>query len=272
MAGLNHRPLGRTGLVVAELGLGAMDTPHSPEAVQTVTTALDLGIDFIDTAREYEGSEHLLGEVIRQRGGKDFVVASKTFSHSISGSQYDIDRSLKVLGVDRIDLYQLHDISTSQSWDEVMREDGALAGLKTAQYRGLIGHIGISSHNLDILEMAITCSEFETVMLEYSAFFPASGPLIELAAHHDVGVIVMRPLGGSGRTSTMRGNLAAGYPGPLTPANLLRYVLSNPGVSVAIPGARHPSRVAENAATASNYTPLTAAERRELEDAAAALY
>lgn len=272
MAGLNRRTLGRTGLMVSELGLGAMDTPHSPEAVQTVATALDLGIDLIDTAREYEGSEHLLGEVIRLRGGKDFMVASKTFSHSLSGSQYDIDRSLKVLGVERIDLYQLHDISTPQSWDEVMRDDGALAGLKTAQYRGLIGHIGISSHDLDILEMAIICGEFETVMLEYSAFFPQTARLITLAAHHEVGVIVMRPLGGSGRTSTMRGNLAAGYTGPLTPANLLRYVLSNPGVSVAIPGARYPSRVVENVATVSSYTPMTHAERRELEEAASRLY
>lgn len=272
MAGLNHRTLGRTGLVVAELGLGAMDTPHSPEAVQTVATALDLGIDFVDTAREYEGSEHLLGEVIRRRGAKDFVVASKTFSRSSSGSQYDIDRSLKVLGLERIELYQLHDISTPQSWEEAMRDDGALAGLKTAQYRGLIGHIGISSHDLDIVEMAITCGEFETVMLEYSAFFPQTARLITLAARHDVGVIVMRPLGGSGRTSTMRGDIEAGYAGPLTPANLLRYVLSNPDVSVAIPGARYPSRVVENAAAASSYTPMTGAERRELEEAAASLY
>ena len=272
MAGLNHRRLGRTGLAVAELGFGAMDTPHSPEAVPTVTTALDLGIDFIDTARDYEGSEHLLGEVIRRRGKKDFVVASKTFSHSLSGSQYDVDRSLRVLRVERIDLYQLHDISTPQSWDEVMRDDGALAGLKTAQYRGLIGHIGISSHDLDILALAITCGEFETVMLEYSAFYTETAPLIDLAAIRDVGVIVMRPLGGSGRTSTMRGNIAGGYAGPLTPANLLRYVLSNPGVSVAIPGARYPSRVVENVATASSYGPMASAERRELEEAAARLY
>lgn len=272
MAGLRKRRLGRTGLAVSELGLGAMDTPHSPEAIDTVMTALDLGIDFIDTARDYEGSEHLLGEVIRRRGEKDFVLGSKTFRHSANGSQYEIDRSLRVLGVERIDLYQLHDISTPAAWDEVMGEDGALEGLKTARYRGLIGHIGISSHHLDIAERAITCGEFDTVMIEYSAFFPQSAPLIGLAAERDVGVIVMRPLGGSGRTSTMRGRLAAGYSGPLTPANLLRYVLSHPGVSVAIPGARYPSRIVENVATASSYEPMTLAERRKLEQAAAELY
>jgi predicted aldo/keto reductase-like oxidoreductase len=85
-------------------------------------------------------------------------------------------------------------------------------------------------------------------------------------------VIVMRPVGGSGRTSVMRGRVAEGYDGPLTPANLLRYVWSHPGVSVAIPGARHPSRVIENVATATSYEPMTKSEQREIEAEAAALY
>ena len=269
---LRRRPLGSTGLTVAELGLGAMDTPHSPEAVETVTTALDLGIDFIDTARGYEGSEFLLGRVIQERGGKNFIVASKTFSHSINGSQWEVDRSLNVLGVPRIDLYQLHDISTAKAWDEAMGENGALEGLKTAQYRGLIDHIGISTHDLEIARRAIESGEFATIMLEYSAFYPESAPLIELAAGCGIGVIVMRPVGGSGRTSAMRGRIANGYDGPLRPANLLRYVLSNPAVSVAIPGARYPARIIENVATASNYEPMSAAERAQLEAEAREFY
>jgi aryl-alcohol dehydrogenase-like predicted oxidoreductase len=271
MPSLARRRLGWTGLHVSELGLGAMDTPHSPEAVETVLAALDAGIDFIDTARDYEGSEHLLGEVIRRRG-KDFILGSKTFSHTASGAQYDVDRSLRVLGIEAVDLYQLHDISTAAAWDDVMAPGGALEGLQAARHRGLVGHIGISSHNLEILERAITSGEFATVMLEYSAFFPVTAPLIGLAARHDVGVIVMRPLGGSGRTSTIRGMVAAGVAGPLTPENLLRYVLSNPGVSVAIPGARYPSRIAANAANATGYAPMTVDERRILEEAAARLY
>jgi len=272
VSALAKRRLGRTGLVVAGLGLGAMDTPHSPEAVETVTAALDLGIGFIDTAREYEGSEHLLGRVIRERGNRDFHVASKTFSHTSSGAQWDVDRSLRVLGLEQISLYQLHDVSTPAAWERVMAPDGALAGLQAARYRRLIGHIGLSCHDLEIAALAITSGEFATVMLEYSAFFPASAPLLGLAAAHDVGVIAMRPLGGSGRASVIRGMAADGSAGPLTPANLLRYVLSNPAVSVAIPGARYPSRIAENVATASTATPMTVDEQRILEEAAARLY
>ncbi len=258
--------------MVAELGLGAMDTPQLPEGPETLSSALDLGINFVDTAREYAGSEYLIGHAIRARGAEDFHVATKTFSHTLDGSQRDVDRSLSILGVERIDLYQLHDISTMDAWDEVMREDGALAGLKIAQCRGLIDHIGISSHGADVLQAAIISGEFDAVMLEYSAFFTETAPLIDLANEHDVGVIVMRPLGGSGRTSVMRGRIAEGYAGPLTPANLLRYVLSNPGVSVPIPGARYPSRIHENVETASAYQPMDAAERRALEDEAQRLY
>ena len=123
-----------------------------------------------------------------------------------------------------------------------------------------------------MLRLAIESDEFATVMLEYSAFFTETAPLIELAREHDVGVIVMRPLGGSGRTSVMRGRIAEGYDGPLTPANLLRHVFSQPGVSVAIPGARFPSRIEENVATATAYEPMAAAEQRALEAEAQRLY
>ena len=258
--------------MVPELGLGAMDTPTSPEGVATLNAALDSGVEFFDTARGYEGSEHLLGQVLRERAEMTVHISSKTFNRTASGAQYEIDRSLSVLGVPRIALYQLHDLRTDEDWDQAMAEDGALAGLQTAQYRGLIEHIGVSSHNLELVERAIRSDVFDAVMLEYSAFYPETAPLIELAAEHDVGVIVMRPVGGSGRTSTMRGKLASGYDGPLTPANLLRYVFSNPGVSVAIPGARYPDRVIENARTASDYKSMTSAERSELEHEAAQLY
>lgn len=273
MSELKRRRLGRTGLMVTELGLGAMDTPTSSEGQATIEAALDAGINLIDSAREYAGSEFLIGQVVRARDGKDFHVATKTFSHNLDGSQRDVDRSLSMLGAERIDLYQLHDISSQAAWDEVMDEDsGALAGLQIAKYRGLIEHIGVSSHDLDILRLAITSGVFDAVMLEYSAFFPQTASLIDLAAERDVGVIVMRPLGGSGRTSVMRGRLAEGYAGNLTPANLLRYVLSHPGVSTAIPGARYPSRIQDNVRVASDYMPMDEAARRDLEAEARALY
>ncbi len=259
--------------MVTELGLGAMDTPTTPDGAATVARAIELGITFIDTAREYAGSEFLLGQHIRAHGNASLHIGTKSFSRTANGVQRDVDRSLSVLGLERVDLYQLHDVTTPEVWEQVMRrDDGALAGLKIARDRGLVGHIGMSSHSLDLIEKAITSGEFDTVMVEYSAFFPQTGRLIDLAAEHGVGAIAMRPMGGSGRTSVIRRRVEEWSAGILTPANLLRYVLSRAGVAVAIPGVRHPSRIDENVATVSAYEPMDAAEKRAIERAAAGLY
>ena len=167
--------------MVTELGLGAMDTPQVEEGADTLQLALDSGISFIDTAREYEGSEYLIGQSIRARGTKDFFVGTKTFQLTRDGSQYDVDRSLRMLGVDAIDLYQLHDVSSQSAWDQVTGPAGALEGLQIAKFRGLVKFIGLSSHSLEVLELAINCGEFDTVMVEYSAFFPETRSLIAMA-------------------------------------------------------------------------------------------
>lgn len=272
MGEIKQRRLGRTDLMVTELGLGTLDTGQAPEGKETLHLALDLGIKFIDTARIYEGSEYFIGEVIRERGHKDFYVATKTIKRSSDGCQYDVDRSLRLLGVEKIDLYQLDDVSPGD-WAEVMQEQGALAGLKEAREVGVIDHIGISSHSLEVLEKAITCGEFETVMLEYSAFYQETERLIALARERGVGIIVMRPLGGSGRVSSLRTQVrAAEHELLLSSAMLLRYVLSNPNIAVAIPGARYPDRVRENVDLALTYQPLNESQKRDCEAQARLLF
>ena len=99
--------------MVTEFGLGVMDTPQSLEGAETLRAALDLGINFVDTAREYAGSEVLIAQSTQERGEKDFHLATKTFSHTIHGSRWDVDKSLRTLGVESVDLYQLHDVSTT---------------------------------------------------------------------------------------------------------------------------------------------------------------
>ena len=270
---LKRRELGRTGLMVTELGLGAMDTPQAAEGAETLRVASDLGIGFVDTARIYEGSEFLLGQVLRSGAGEGFRLATKTISRSASGSQHDVDRSLRLLGVGKIDLYQMDDVSAREDWEAVMAEGGALEGLKIARARGLIDFIGMSSHSQEVLEEAIVCGELDAVMVEYSAFFPQTRPLMAEARRRGVGVIAMRPLGGSGRMSSLRARIAEeGRGSDLTPAMLLRYVLSNPDVSVAIPGTRYPSRVRRNVETASSYAPMDEAEMLRCEEAARGLF
>ena len=259
-------------MLVTELGLGAMDTPQVPEGEETVQLALDSGINFIDTARIHQDSEYLIGKVIRERAKKDFYISTKTMQSDRDAAQHDVDRSLRILGTNHIDLYQLGDVKES-NWDQVMGEGGALEGLKIAQIRGLVSYIGLSSHDLVTVEKAIRSKEFDAVMVEYSAFYTDSKDLLELAHSLNVGIIVMRPLGGSGRTSSIRKaqRKSQDYQG-VTPGMLLKYVLSNQDISVAIPGVRYPSRISENISVASSYSSLNELEKAKIEFLASELF
>lgn len=110
-------------------------------------------------------------------------------------------------------------------------------------------------------------------MLEYSAFYPMTEKLIVLAHERDVVVIVMRPLGGSGRTSAIRTKIqTSDEPVFLNPTMLLRYVLCIPNNSVAIPGASYPSRIQENVELAQTYEPLDASQKRRCKEEAKSLF
>jgi len=240
--------------MVSELGFGAMNIPDVAEGEETLRRALDLGINFIDTARAYRGSEYLIGGVIDRRERDSFIVASKTTSRSRDGAQNDVDKSLRNLRVDKIDLYQLHDVSLAD-WDRVISDNGALEGLKEAKKKGLIEHIGLTSHTMEVLERAIASEEFETVQLKYNPFERETGRIVSLAQEEDIGVIVMKPFGGLGMPATLRA-----YQTPVNPKTMLRYALSNPSISVVIPGVRFPWEVEDNVALAASYEPMSPSE------------
>lgn len=265
MAELRKRRLGRTGLMVSELGFGAMNIPDVAEGEETLRRALDLGINFIDTARAYQGSEYLIGRVIEQRERDSLIIASKTPSRSRDGALNDIDKSLRNLLVDRIDIYQLHDVSLA-GWDRAVSENGALEGLKEAKALGVIDHIGLTSHTIEVLEKAIDSGEFETIQLKYNSFERGTRRIIALAQERDIGIIVMKPFGGLGMPATLRG-----YETRLNPRTMLRYALSNPSISVVIPGVRFPGEVEENVALAQSYEPMAPAEIRSCDDEADAV-
>ena len=268
---IRKRKLGNTDLLVTELGFGAMDTPFSPDANTTLHCALDQGINFIDTARIYQNSEYLLGQVIRERGKKDFYVASKTINRSASGAQYDVDKSLSLLGIDCIDIYQLDDLSIND-WSIATGKDGALEGLRIAQARGLIRYIGFTSHDFSLLSKAIRSNLFDTVMIEFSVFFTETLSLINEAFDRGLGVIAMRPLGGSGRTTSIETLGKSTRPFSLSITDLLTYTLTNKNIAVAIVGSSHTQRVLDNVETAISYVDLNEKQMEEYKKKAERLY
>ena len=266
------RRLGRTNLQVTELGFGAMDTPQVPEGKDALLSAINLGVNFIDTARIYDGSEFLIGQILPSFNRDDLIIASKTINRTRDGAQHDVDRSLSLMNLNRIDLYQLDDVAM-EDWDLILQENGALEGLKIAKYRGLINHIGISSHDLSLIDIAIESKLFDTVMIEYSAFYSETYNLTKKAYQNDIGVIAMRPLGGSGRMTSLRTVMERNsLLDNITPSNLLEFVLSNSNIAVSIVGTRYPDRVKSNVETALHYKHLNNSEKEKCKQAAGKLF
>jgi len=261
---METRTLGRTGLEVKRLGFGGMTLPgvDVDEAVATVHKALDLGVNFIDTARAYGGgdSERKIGRVMKDRRGECFL-SSRTTDMSYEGMKRDIDESLKALQTDHLDLYEPHDVSTSQKYAQLMASSGALRALKEAKAEGKIAHVGFTGHNWAILAEAIRTGEFEAMLITYNlATRNAEEEVIDLAEAHGVGLFVMKVFGnsrlfkltppGSGRIATVE--------------ECLRFALSNEKLPLILTGAKSPEEIAQNVSIAESYTPLSDAEQREL--------
>jgi hypothetical protein len=177
------------------------------------------------------------------------IIATKSMVRDKKGMAADIEKSLKTMGVDYIDLYQLHNVKDKGTLEQVMGADGAFAALKEAKEKGKIGHIGVTGHIKDVLLEILQTGEMETVQFPFNPVeTDGARKLFEVAEKMDIGVIAMKPMAG----------------GALTNAKLaLRFILEHP-VSVAIPGVDAPEQVEENAAFGSDPRLLSEEERTEL--------
>ena len=247
---MNYRILGRTGLRVSVMGFGGIAiqrvTPEEAEAI--VNRALDEGINFFDTARGYTDSEAKLGTALSKRRS-EAIIATKSMARSKEGMAADIRKSLATLGVDMIDLYQLHNVKDKESLEQILAPNGALEALKEAQRDGLIKHIGITGHIKEFLLEALKTGEMSTVQFPFNAVEPDCQDLLELAQQTNTGVIVMKPLAG----------------GAIRNANLaLRYLLEQ-SVTTVIPGMDTIQQVEENASLGREAKPLTLEEKQILQ-------
>jgi predicted aldo/keto reductase-like oxidoreductase len=191
--------LGKTGFEITRLGFGGIPIQRVDErqAVETVIHALEKGVDFIDTARAYTTSETRIGIALRETAKNGLVLATKSQQRTADGIRKDIEKSLKELQRDTIDLYQCHFVRDFDTYDRIISTGGALEGLLRARDEGLIGHIGITSHSLDVLNRAIDDGLFETIMVCYSFLEPlAEENVIPKALAMNMGVIIMKSFSG----------------------------------------------------------------------------
>lgn len=163
------RPLGKTGQAVTLFALGGegvlRTTGRVTEAVAVIHRALDLGVNYCDTAPAYSSSMDYYGAALGERR-TDIFLASKTADRTRDGSLRVLDDSLRRLRTDHLDLWQLHDLRTISDLDTIFSKQGAIHALVQARDAGRVRFLGLTGHHdPEILLEAMRRFEFDTVLM-----------------------------------------------------------------------------------------------------------
>ncbi len=166
------RPFGSTGhhstrVIFGAAALGGMSQER---ADATLTMVDDAGVNHIDTAASYGESERRLAPWLVDHRGTVFL-ATKTGERSGSGSRAELEASLARLGVDHVDLIQLHNLVEEDEWQTAFAPDGVVAAMSAARDEGLVRHVGVTGHGLRIAAMhsrSLAEFDFSSVLLPYS--------------------------------------------------------------------------------------------------------
>jgi len=196
--------------MVSRIGMGGIPIQRPPleEAVKVINRAIDLGVNFIDTSIGYGDSELIIGKSIAGRRD-EVILATKGSWRDKETSAEHIDYSLKRLGTDRIDLWQMHNIRDPEAFKQVVSPGGSIEAAQEAVDEGKILHLGFSTHNLEVALMGVESGLFETVQFPFNFIAREAAPkLVPLAKEHDVGFIGMKPFAGGNITDA---RLATGY-------------------------------------------------------------
>ncbi len=271
-----YRELGNTGLKVSQLGFGAMRLPMVGEgadarvnrelAIPMLHAAFDAGLTYVDTAVGYcnEDSQRAVGEALK--GYRDRIVVS-TKNHEYEDEKVwwqHLENSLERLQVDAIDIYNHHGIN----WERYVKtvEPRLSKLMRKAKDQGLIRNIGTSFHdtNENLINL-INTGYVSVITLQYNMLDRRLEEGIALAHERGIGIVVMGPVAG-GRLGVNSDVLKALVPGvERVPELALRFVLSNPNVSVALSGMSTMQHVQENVAVASDGRTLSDEERQAIQ-------
>ena len=280
------RPFGQTGLTVTALAVGCAALGSMPDtfaytvpqdrAVATVRAALRGPITLIDTAGVYgDGeSERRIGLVLRELDGlpPGYVLTTKASrdprTGDFSGEQVrrSVQRSLRLLGLDRLSVVYLHEPEAA-SFDDITTPGGPLAALQRLQEDGVIGHLGVAGGPIELLIRYVETGVFAAVMTHnrYTLLNRLAEPLLDLAAARGLAVINAAPYG-----SGLLAKGAAAYPryayrrapaellesarrmaevcaryGVPLPAAALQFSLRDPRITTTVVGMSRPERIGQ---------------------------
>jgi predicted aldo/keto reductase-like oxidoreductase len=261
---MEKRTLGRTGWDLSVIGFGAIKLSgiSQKECDLLLNQAIDKGINFVDTADCYGDSEEKIGKALRHRR-RDFYLATKVDERDRSGVRKKLERCLQRLRTDCIDLVLFHDVRGTE-YDRIF-DRGGLEALEEARRKGIIREIGISiHHSIAMMRRAVESGAFSALMVAFSILDEdrLAADLLPLAHENGVGLIAMKPLAGGKLAEPLGGKKISG--GESQAQLSLRYVLSNPNITCAIPGMMRPGELDENTYVGDHLGDLGADEIKSL--------
>ena len=187
--------LGKTGITVEKNAFGALPIQRisREEAVKLLRKAYDHGVTFYDTARFYTDSEEKVGEAFEGMREKVYI-ATKTGASDAEGFWKDLGTSLGNLRTDYVDLYQFHNPAFCPKPGD---GSGLYEAMLEAKEKGMVRHIGITNHRLNVAEEAIQSGLYETLQFPFSYLATEKElGLVEKCARADMGFIAMKALAG----------------------------------------------------------------------------
>ncbi len=259
------RKLGKTGLKVTILGLGGEGIlrtyGYEKQAAELINRALDLGINYFESARAYSGSESYYGLALKERREEIFLT-SKSHARDKQGAQLHLRQTLENMRTDYLDLWQIHDVRDGEDIERIFGEGGALEAFVEAKEEGLARLIGVTGHqDPTIIKKCIEKFDFDTVLMpvnpaepRYKSFL---AEVVPLANEKGMGIIGMKVY--------FRG-FAGELPFFKTMGPFYRFALSQP-ISTAVIGCDDMEQLEENVKFAASFKPMRAEEMREFVDA-----
>ena len=269
------RNLGRTGHRTGIFSLGGQASieraNNEAVAVPIVERAIDLGINYIDTAAQYGGTERwsqrYIGQVMKTRR-KEVYLASKTHDRSRDGSLRLLEQSLKLLNTDHLDAWQLHHVTTQDDVDQIFAKGGALEALVQAREQKMVRFLGVTGHaDPKVLMECIERFPFDQILMAGNAADPHhlsfQEKLLPMAVEKQMGIIGMKiPARGRilaswdpGRGDDHSWEGGAPKAGTLNMQEAMYYTLPLP-VSTVIIGCDTVAQLEENVKLAREFTPL----------------
>ena len=215
---MEKRRFGRSGHMstIAIFGAAAFWEIEQKDADKIIEMVIEAGVNHIDVAPSYGQAEQRIGPWM-PRERERFFLGCKTMERDKKGAWDEMQKSLKLLQTDQFDLYQLHAVTNMEELDACTMSGGALEAVVEARQQGLIRHIGITGHGVDVPRLfieALNRFDFDSVLFPLNfvqmsnpAFRKDAEELIALCKEKDVGTMIIKsitkgPWGDKEKTAT----------------------------------------------------------------------